>query len=117
MLIYIFAALLLIHGIAHLVGFIVPWKIADLKDMPYSTKIFNKKIELGEVGIKIYGLIWLFLAVFFLVCVILIIYNGPIHKNIIISASVLSLFMSVLGIPDSKFGIVINVLIIVYLFI
>ncbi len=115
MLNYILAALLFIHGVAHLVGFVVSWKLADLKEMPFSTKIFSKKIELGETGIKIYGLIWLLLAVFYIICVILILFNGPIYKNILISASVLSLIMSILGVPESKFGIVINVLLIVYL--
>ena len=50
-----FAVFLLMHGIAHLVGFVVPWKLAEMEDAPYKTTIFLDKIDLGDTGIRING--------------------------------------------------------------
>ncbi|MBW2180913.1 MAG: ABC transporter permease, partial [Deltaproteobacteria bacterium] len=38
---YAIAALVAIHGCVHLVGFVVPWRLAELKEMPYSTQVFG----------------------------------------------------------------------------
>ena len=56
------AIFLFVHGFAHLVGFMIPWKIAKLEEMPYSTSIFFNKINLGHVGIRIVGILWLVAA-------------------------------------------------------
>ncbi|HPN38370.1 MAG TPA: hypothetical protein PL041_08195 [Melioribacteraceae bacterium] len=113
----IFIIILVAHAIAHLPGFVMSFKLAKIKELPYSTKVFFKKIEIGEIGIKIYGLIWLVLSLIFFTAVILIIFEMPVFKITIITASILSFLISVLGLPETKFGIIINSLIIFYLII
>jgi hypothetical protein len=111
----IFIFVLLAHAIAHLPGFISAYKIAELKELPYSTKIFFKKVEIGELGVKIYGLIWLILSIIFLIAVILLLLSRPVFKDTVLVASSLSLLISVAGLPETKFGVIINILLIVYL--
>ncbi len=113
----LFIILLIIHAVAHLPGFLVSFNLVKLKDLPYSTKVFFKKIELGESGIKLYGLIWLVLSIIFIFAAILIIIEKPVFKETVIAGAILSLILSIVGLPETKFGIIINILIIVYLLI
>jgi hypothetical protein len=58
----IFSIFLFLHGIAHLVGFLVPWQIVKMDDMPYKTTLFLDKINIGDISIRIIGIIWLLIA-------------------------------------------------------
>ena len=111
----IFTIILLIHAIAHLPGFIMAFKLAEIKELPFSTKIFFKKIEIGEIGIKIYGLVWLVLSIIFFVSVLFILFDKPVYKDTVLVASLLSLIISIGGLPETKYGVIINLLIIIYL--
>ena len=45
-----FAAFLIAHGVAHLVGFVVPWKLVSTAEVPYRTTILGWSIVLCVVG-------------------------------------------------------------------
>jgi len=111
---YFLSAILLVHIISHLPGFLVTWKLMEIKEMPFSTQIFFKKIELGETGIKIWGAGWLGLSILFLVSAFFVLFNFPFAFEMVLVSAILSLLFSVFGLPDSKFGIVINLLLIIY---
>ena len=109
-----FAILILIHGIAHLVGFVVPWKLVKFEDMPYKTTLLNGSIDAGASGIKIIGILWLITATLFIICCFGILFYWDIDYLVYITATI-SLIMSILGLPDSKLGIPVNILIFIYL--
>ena len=104
----LYALFLILHGFAHLVGFVVPWRLATLNEMPYKTTLLNGRIDVLDVGIKINGIFWLLLAIGF-------IYYG---SNLLFQWSVLTFFpttlvcvsflMCVLGWPDAKIGVWVN---------
>jgi hypothetical protein len=54
-----FALFLLVHGIAHLPGFVVAWRLAALREMPYKTTLLDGVVDAGPVGARIVGLLWL----------------------------------------------------------
>src|SRR5947199_17315 len=56
---WLLAGLLIAHGIAHVVGFVVPWKILTSKEMPYRTTILASSVDLGETGARLLGRMWL----------------------------------------------------------
>lgn len=56
---YALAALFFAHGVAHLVGFVVPWKLGSFAETPYHTTILSGRIDLGDAGIRVMGLAWL----------------------------------------------------------
>jgi len=62
---WLLAGLLVAHGIAHVVGFVVPWKLLASKEMPYRTTILSGSVDLGETGARLLGLVWLGVAVGF----------------------------------------------------
>jgi hypothetical protein len=92
---FAFAFFLLIHGIAHLPGFVVPWRLATLTEMPYKTTLLNGAVDAGPVGARVIGLLWLLAG---------------------LGVLVLSLALCVLGWPDSGMGLVINLGLLAILF-
>lgn len=64
------AFLLAAHGVAHLVGFVSSWKLATLAELPYKTTVFSVRVDVGEAGARVMGVLWLLAALAFLVAAI-----------------------------------------------
>ena len=47
-------ALLAAHGIAHLPGFAVPWRLMTSAELPYKTTAFGGAIEIGDTGARLW---------------------------------------------------------------
>ncbi len=56
---------LVVHGVAHLVGFVVPWRIVSSGEVPYRTTLLG--VDIGQAGVRAVGLAWLVVAVLFVV--------------------------------------------------
>lgn len=109
---FLVSVLLFIHGFAHLVGFVVTFKLKHFDETPFKTTLFYGKIDLGENGIKIFGLFWLIFSLAFFLSFLGILYEYTWGDNFTLVISILSLILCIFGLPDSKFGILINLLII-----
>jgi hypothetical protein len=112
---YVIAIILLIHGIAHLVGFVVPWRIAKLEEAPYKTTLMGGRLDVGDAGIRIVGVVWLLIALAFFVSGTALLFLSGWWWSYTLVVAAISLVLCVLGLPDSKFGIPINVVILGYL--
>ncbi len=106
---YAIAAFLAIHGIAHVVGFVVPWRLAKLKEMPYSTRLLGGNLDVGDAGIRFVGLLWLIAALVYFVVACSIALLSPWWITGLLGATVFSLLLCVLGWPHSRIGLVIDV--------
>lgn len=111
------AIFLFIHGFAHLIGFVVPWKIAQLEEMPYKTTLFNGSLNIGDLGIKIIGVFWLLVAIAFFLSVYLIISQNPLWFFFTFFVSLNSIILCILGWPDSKIGVFANFFLLLFLII
>jgi hypothetical protein len=111
------AIYLFIHGFAHLVGFIVPWKITQIEEMPYKTTLLNGSFDLGDIGIRIVGIFWLLIALSFFVSSYLIITQNPIGFIFTIFIILISIIFCIFGWPDSKIGVLANFFILLVIFI
>ena len=80
----IFGIFLIAHGVAHLVGFVTYWKIASFEEMPYKTTLLADRVDVGDVGIRIVGVLWLLIGLAFAVLGVgLIALNRPERLNAI----------------------------------
>ena len=111
------AIFLCIHGVAHLVGFVVLWKIAQLEEIPHKTTLLNGSLDIGEIGIKIVGILWLMTAIAFFVSVYFIFSHSPLWLVFTTFIILLSIILCILGWPDSKIGVFANFFILLVLFI
>ena len=103
------AAFLFVHAIAHLVGFVVPWKLAVLPDAPYKTTLFNDRLDLGHTGIRIVGLLWLLGFLAFAVVAVLFLLEHGLWMKLAVGTAVYSLLLSVSALPEAKVGIPVNI--------
>jgi len=110
------AGFLFVHGIAHLVGFVVPWRILQAEEMPYGTTLLGGRLEVGDLGIRLVGLAWLGLTLAFLVCAGFVWLQRPGWPDTVIVLAGTSLVMSVLGSPAARLGIPINIVLLALLF-
>lgn len=111
----LFAVVIIIHAVAHLVGFVVPWKIAKLEEMPYKTTVLGGKYNVGDKWIRVIGLFWLTASILFFAAVAGIILELQWWKSFVVGASVFSFILSIIGLPDSRIGLWFNVLLILFL--
>jgi len=101
------------HGLIHLIGFVVPWRIATLDGFAYRTTAFGGQLSLGETGAQILGLAWLAVAVGFLVAATGIWRAAPWAVPMAGLLAVASLAVCVLGLPETSAGIVVNLALLV----
>jgi len=109
----VLAILLVAHGFAHLVGFIVYWRISDFEEMKYKTTILNGKVDLKDIGIRIIGIFWLLLALGFIFNGIVLIMGLTFWEVQALYISIISLLFCILCWPDSKIGVGVNILILI----
>ena len=106
---------LAVHGIAHLVGFVVPWKIAALKEEPYRTTLLSGSIDVGDAGIRIVGVLWLLAALGFMAAAAGAFAGCQWWRHLALGLSLFSLVLCVLGLPGARIGILANAIILIYL--
>ncbi len=103
------AALLAVHGLIHLIGFVVPWGIAQVEGFPYRTSAFAGAVTLGEAGARLVGVAWLLLAVGFVVAGVATWRRATWAAPLTAVLAVGSIVVCALGLPEAVFGIVVNV--------
>ena len=108
---FLLALLMVAHGFAHLVGFVVAWEIRAFPDAPFHTTILNNSLDVGLLGTRIVGLLWLLAAVAFVFAASGVALRQawwPVVTTIIIAAS---LILCVVGWPEARIGVYVNLVI------
>jgi len=102
------AFLLVAHGIAHLVGFISSWRLATLAELPYKTTVFSGRLDVGDAGIRMIGVLWLLAALAFLVAAMALATGTGWAGRVMLPAVIASALLCVAGWPDARIGLVVN---------
>lgn len=109
------ALLLAGHGFAHLVGFAGPWKIGKPDSrQPYTTKILAGRVDVGDAGIRVVGILWLLAAVAFGVLALAVLADAWWWRPAAIGIASYSLALAILGLPGAWIGGVVDVLLLSY---
>ena len=112
---FVVAMFLFVHGFAHTVGFVVPWRIATLDEAPYKTTILAGRVDLGHTGIRVVGLIWLLAALAFFVAGALLVGRQPQWRLLTLGTTIFSAVLCILGLPESRFGIAVNIVLLAFM--
>lgn len=112
---YAVAAFLVAHGIAHLPGFAVSWRLLSSPEMPYSTTLLSGRWDAGVAGIRIVGIAWLIIGLAFVAAAIGYARNLPLAVMLITSVAVTSLVLSVLNWPQARTGVFVNLAVLIML--
>lgn len=101
------AVLLLVHGFAHLVGFRAAFWPSP--EAPAKTALLGGAIGIAPLAGKLFGSVWLLLAVAYLSAAGLLITRHAAFSTVALSTSILSLSMCVLYWPEAKIGLFIDI--------
>jgi hypothetical protein len=104
-----FAVFLALHGIVHVIGFTVSWRLGGPRGVEYSTSLFNRSLEAGDAGVKLVGLIWLATALAFLAVAVLLWRRHAWALRLTVALLVVSLGLCIAGLPGSIMGLAIDV--------
>ena len=112
---FVLAFFLFAHGVAHLVGFVSSWKLATLAELPYKTTVFSGRIDVGDAGIRVLGVLWLLTALAFLVAAGAVATATDWASRFVLAAVIASLMLCVVGWPDARIGVAVNVALVLLL--
>jgi hypothetical protein len=111
------AVLMVLHGVAHLPGFVSEWRLANLEGIPYRTTILAGRADLGDAGIRVVGMLWLLSAVGFWVAGVAAISDLSWWIPVATAIALGSLLLSLVELPEARIGVVVNLAILAGLFI
>ncbi len=98
-----------LHGLAHLVGFATAWNLVVTDPSPYTTTILWGRVELGDAGMRAFGLVWLAMVPLFVVAAIAIIRNMRLALPLVGVSAGASLAICLLELPAAVIGLWIDV--------
>lgn len=105
------AIILLAHGLGHLPGFTGRWRPSA--QFPYKTTILAGRLEIGSVGTKVVGVLWLLLVVDFAIVAFLAYKGVPWWTIGVLEAASGSLLLCLVDWPETSIGVVIDVVLII----
>jgi hypothetical protein len=103
--------LLVVHGIAHVVGFVVPWRLVTAPDVPHRTTVMSGWVDVGDNGIRAVGVVWLLLALVVVVVGVALlagIWSYPVAMWVLVASLALCL-------PDARIGLVLDIVLLIVL--
>ena len=104
----VLAALMALHGIAHLVGFAGAWQLAASGGIPYKTTVLAGRVDLGDVGIRAVGLLWVVAALAFVTVALGAAFDTAWWTKAAVIVAVGSLALTMLELPEARIGLVVN---------
>jgi|SRR5215207_5312021 len=107
----VLAVLMAVHGMAHLVGFAGAWRLAP-EGFPYKTTLLAGHLELGDAGTRAVGVVWLGLALAFVVTAVGAVGAAAWWPQAALGVALVSMLLSASEWPEARLGVVINVVII-----
>jgi hypothetical protein len=101
---------------AHLPGFIAAWRPDGFGEMRYKTTILAGRVDLGDAGIRVLGVVWLLVAIGFVVTAAGTFTSRSWWTVALVGVALASLGLSALEWPLARVGVAVNVAILAALF-
>lgn len=96
-------------------GFLVQFQLMDVPDLAYTTSAPGGRIQIGSIGAQVLGAAWLAAAIALAVSAFALFFEKTWSRTAILWAALFSLLITVLGWPESQYGIWVNILILLAL--
>ena len=110
----VLAALIALHGLAHMVGFAAPF--GYLKNPPPMDSLFVNRLAITDSGMKVLGIFWFVAAFVFVAAAVGLIRRDSWWAPLTLVACLLSLALTVAFLPYAKFGLLVDVALIAFLY-
>ncbi len=102
---------LALHGLIHLLGFSVYWKLAEPEGFTYPETLLAGNLDADSTVIRVLGILWLVGALGFVTSAICVVLRQAWWQPFMLLITMLSLLLCALAFPDAWAGIVLNIVI------
>jgi hypothetical protein len=109
------ALALVLHALIHLIGTTVYLKLADIQGFTYKSTLLGGRLDLGEAGMRIFGVLWVLPASGFVLVAFALLQGLDWWRNVLLGATLLSLGLTSLDWSIAFAGAVVNVAILLLL--
>ena len=109
------AALIMLHGLAHIVGFAAPW--GYLKNPLPMDSLFVNRLAITNSGMKVLGIFWFIAAFIFVAAAVGVIRRESWWAPVTLVACLLSIALTFSFLPYAKFGLLFNVALLAFLYV
>jgi hypothetical protein len=99
------------HGLIHLMGFATYWQLAEINELPYKTSLLSGGWEVGEKGIRLFGLLWLMVTVGYAIAAYGLVTEQSWWEVALAGVTVFSLVLTVLDYDVAYAGVAVNLVI------
>ena len=113
---YVVSVFFTLHGLVHLLWFAMTWQLTSIDGLPYSTTILANRIDVGDASIRIIGLLWVVATGLWIAAALGLSLLLPWWQEVTVAAILFSSVLCILGLPDAKWGLLINIAILVLLY-
>jgi len=103
------AIVLLVHGLIHLMGTAVYARHAQIKGLSYKTALVSGHWELGQLGIAVFGWMWVLPAVGFVAAAVALLAGWAWWNSVLVGVTLVSLSLTILDWSNAFRGAVVDV--------
>ncbi len=112
---YAAAFIIFAHGLIHLIGVAVYWQLAVVNEIPYKTTLLGGRWDIGDMGMRIFGLLWLIGTIGFVASAAGMALKTPWWQPVLLVTTLFSLVITILDWDAAKFGAITNIIILIAL--
>jgi hypothetical protein len=113
---FVFSLVIVGHGLIHLLGFVAYYPLRAVPELAYKTTFLDGRLELGHTGTRLYSIVWLLVAVAFVVVGVGWFANSTWVRPFLIGVTLVSLVITIMDYRPAMSGIVIDLLILTVVF-
>ena len=108
-----FAVFLIVHGLAHGVGFLTQTFLIGVEDRSTNPAFLLERLDRGHWFVRSLGVLWLALGVAFVAAGIGLLREADWTTPLLITTATVSTVLSVMWVREAPFGLVANVIVFV----
>lgn len=108
---YVIAFVLAAHGLVHFLGPVAYFELAPIPELPYKTTLFGGAVDVGDLGIRLFGLAWAVAGVGFLAVAVGMAVGWASWDRALGAVAVVSLVLTVADWTVAFAGVAVNLVI------
>jgi hypothetical protein len=107
------AAILGLHGLIHVLGFLSAWQVGDLATALSSAPFYPSGLAIGSPVVLVLGMLWLVTMAAFLIATIGVVTGASWWRSMAVSAALVSLVLCLAWWNDAWFGALVDIAVVI----
>ena len=104
------------HSLVHFLGTAVYFEIVEVAELTYKTTLLGGAVDVGDAGIRVFGILWSVAAVGFLASTVAFLGDFDHWRMLLLAFTMLSLVLTLLDWTVADAGVIVNLGILAVLF-